>query len=467
MFRFVNISCLFSVCFVLLLFFITQSARGVDYGAIRPGQTRSGEITIPSPNDSFTFYGNEGDCVIITMSVTSGDLGPKIVLYDPDGIKEEDQATLGESVQIADYRLLKTGMYTIICSDILQSQTGKYKLSLNKIPGNPLWWDDPDGGEIESGKTSGGQIAHVSSADCFRFTGTQGNTVVITMTNTSGELGPKIVLYDPDGIGEADDATLGESAQISDHQLLKTGTYTVVCSDLLDTTTGTYNLSLTKIPPSDLGLVAPLPNDGEDAAPILPTMEWDSVPGANSYDVYFGAEEPLIRLADNIKTTSFDTTATLYTDHTYLWYIVAHRGENDLKGPMYIFKTAKGTQPPSQPQGELTLAYVLTVPSIDPDGNPVTYTAEWESDTGDNITHQGLIPVRGKLVDIMEETDKLESGQTWTITVTPNDGVEDGPPSVESIRWQNLGGYMDINNDGIVDVADVVSLVKLLNGVIP
>ena len=323
-----------------------------------------------------------------------------------------------------------------------------------------------DRGTIHQCQTRSGEITVPSPTDTFNFYGIEGERFIITMTVLSGELEPKIQLYDPDGIEETSEETIFQSVQINNHQLAKTGTYTVVCSDRNNTQTGTYNLSLSKIPSADLGLVHPSPFDGENVVPINTNLSWDAVPNATGYDVYFGKAYHMVLEAENIPGTSYDPPGNLETDMTYHWYIVAHRPGGDMRGPTYIFRTAKGIQPPTQPQGELTLAYVITVPSTDPDGNPVTYKARWQSDTGDDITHNGLQAMRGKLVDVMEETDRIQPGQTWTVTVTPYDGVEDGPSSVESIRWPNLGGYLDTNNDGKIDVSDVVYLVKWINGAI-
>ena len=100
---------------ILMVALNTVRAISVDYGVIHPGQTRSGDITRPSPSDSFNFYGKTGECVIITMTVLSGDLDPKIDLYDPEGFKEKNTwSTVFESAQINNHQLKKTGTYTII-----------------------------------------------------------------------------------------------------------------------------------------------------------------------------------------------------------------------------------------------------------------------------------------------------------------------------------------------------------------
>ena len=69
----------------------------------------------------------------------------------------------------------------------------------------------------------------------------------------------------------------------------------------------------------------------------------------------------------------------------------------------------------------------LPVPSIDPDGDPVTYTWTWLQ----NGVDSGL-----------SSTESLPAiattkGEVWTVEVTPNDGLVDGPPGSASVTIAN------------------------------
>lgn len=89
--------------------------------------------------------------------------------------------------------------------------------------------------------------------------------------------------------------------------------------------------------------------------------------------------------------------------------------------------------PPTQPEAVVAPAVVLTVPSIDPEGKATTYTVRWESNAGDMVVHADCVNVRGTLCDVLTETELLAPQKSWTVTVTPSDGRENGPSTVVEI----------------------------------
>lgn len=100
-------------------------------------------------------------------------------------------------------------------------------------------------GKILSGETKTDlSISSPSQSDRWTFYGNAGNHVIITAVGTSGELSPEIFLYPPDG--GSYEASSSENR--IDYQLKQTGQYTIVVSDLGMNDTGTYNISLLKIP---------------------------------------------------------------------------------------------------------------------------------------------------------------------------------------------------------------------------
>ena len=109
-------------------------------------------------------------------------------------------------------------------------------------------------GAILPGETRMGAITPLSQANTFIFDGVASQGVIITMTRILGtsSFEPRIDLYDPDGIQERW-SSVWATAQIADYQLKKTGTYTIVCSDWGQDTTGSYALTLTPNPVPMLG----------------------------------------------------------------------------------------------------------------------------------------------------------------------------------------------------------------------
>lgn len=97
--------------------------------------------------------------------------------------------------------------------------------------------------------------------------------------------------------------------------------------------------------------------------------------------------------------------------------------------------------PPTTPTLRLSLAVEIAEPSVDPEGNPVTYTIVWESNDGYRIEHHDVFTIGGRIMDAMEQSEKIKFGQTWTVTVTPNDGFQDGPSAQLTARITSCGTY--------------------------
>jgi len=129
--------------------------------------------------------------------------------------------------------------------------------------------------------------------------------------------------------------------QISNHQLLKSGLYTIVCSDHGDNNTGDYNLSLTKIPSAlPPGVYNPTPSNGALVSHTINLLDWSDTEGATHYDVYFGTDVviPLVKIAENI-TSSYCSLYALLVDTTYYWKVVAKSGSSETPGPVWTFTT--------------------------------------------------------------------------------------------------------------------------------
>jgi len=83
--------------------------------------------------------------------------------------------------------------------------------------------------------------------------------------------------------------------------------------------------------------------------------------------------------------------------------------------------------PPSAPTIALALTIIITDPSAVDPGQTVFYTYRWTSDGSDEVTHG---PTEA-LQDTLTETDLVQPGETWTVTVTPSAGGIEGE-SVEA-----------------------------------
>ena len=208
----------------------------LDGGPIVSGQTLlSGTINVLSDMDAFQFNGTQFDRVLINAETTNGNLDTVICLYPEDGGPAEVACTASDRV---DYQLKKTGLYTIVIMDNGEDHTGTYNLTFLEIPKGPLSY-------IVSGQTLSGEIDALSDMDAFQFYGNVNDRVLINAEMTSGSLDTVICLYPPDGAAAEVACTASDRV---DYQLKKTGLYTIVIMDNGEDHTGTYNLTLLKIP---------------------------------------------------------------------------------------------------------------------------------------------------------------------------------------------------------------------------
>ena len=208
-----------------------------------------------------------------------------------------------------------------------------------KIPGAVSSPEDRDGGPIASGETLSGTIDVASDLDAFQFYGDVNDRVIITAVTTSGSLDTAIYLYPPDG-GPSENYARYDRL---DWQLKKSGLCTIVILDWFLNSSGSYNISLSKIP-STLrpGLYDPCPsNGGLVGACCSAELRWQAVDGTTGYNVYFGTDviQPLDKIADN-HTASSLSMPQLQIGQIYYWRVVAHTAENDIIGPWWWFDYA-------------------------------------------------------------------------------------------------------------------------------
>jgi hypothetical protein len=79
------------------------------------------------------------------------------------------------------------------------------------------------------------------------------------------------------------------------------------------------------------------PANGATGTSLTPVLTWSAVPGAGSYDVYFGASSnpPLVT---NTTSTSY-SPGTLNANSTYFWQIVAKNSAGSLPSAIWSFST--------------------------------------------------------------------------------------------------------------------------------
>ncbi len=304
-----------------------------DGGPIASGQTLSATINVASDMDAFQFYGQAGDRVLINAVTTSGNLITQILLYPPGSLPKEADSFPSNKL---DYQLQNTGLYTIVIQDTAVSRTGGYNLTFLKLPGAVSYPGDPDGGAIASGQTLGASINVPSDLDAFQFYGQAGERVLINAVTTSGSLITQILLYPPGGLAKEADSFPNNHL---DHQLQNSGLYTIVIQDTALSRTGKYNISLSKIPATQVpGIYNPYPANGASIYNINGAFRWSGVSGATGYDLYWGegVTQPLQKIGSDLSLPSMAFPA-LTRGKIYYWQVVAHTAQGDVSGPVCWF----------------------------------------------------------------------------------------------------------------------------------
>ncbi len=145
---------------------------------------------------------------------------------------------------IFDHQLLQTGTYTIVVEDYLNDNTGTYSISMMNVTAGPYTnGTDLDGGAIVSADVKTGSVSGIGDVDCFTFSGTNGQRVLMDAVATSGALNTTIVLYPPAG-GSYLTYTLGDRLEA---QLTATGTWTMAIYDESNDSAGNYSMSLMNV----------------------------------------------------------------------------------------------------------------------------------------------------------------------------------------------------------------------------
>jgi hypothetical protein len=237
-------------------------------------QTQTGLIGSATQHNAYTFAANFGDVIDFTVDSTSGGLVPWIGLYNPSGTmltSANPGYCNGSTVEMNTVQIPATGTYTVLIGDCNDTNAGNYVLyaqsTNNPFAPIPVPWAQVQTGNI---------LSQVQS-DTYTFSGTFNNTITLTMAATSGNLVPRIRLYEPNGtlLRTANPGYCsGSTTSMSAIQIPETGAYTVLVGDCNDTNTGKYNLSSQCI----------------GTCPVTPTITW-ATPAAIAYGTPLSATQ--------------------------------------------------------------------------------------------------------------------------------------------------------------------------------
>ena len=199
--------------------------------AISCGQTQSNNQIQRAQLDAYTFAGNADERVRVAVDELGASFaGLTVSLYTPSGTLVTQAS--GKPAVIDNVALPTTGHYSIVVSAVVSSTT--YNVSVVFTTGHC-------GTAITCGQTQSNKLIQRAQLDAYMFNGNAGERVRIAVDELGASFaGLNVSLYTPSGTLVAHAS--GKPAVIDVVDLPATGTYTIIVSVVVSSTT--YNVSL-------------------------------------------------------------------------------------------------------------------------------------------------------------------------------------------------------------------------------
>jgi len=263
-------------------------AQGSEARPLRYGETVSGVLDDAHYEDRWTFTGQRGDVIRVTMTRSAdvpGGLDGYLLLIGPDGAVLAEVDDTGDAVMptLAGYELPADGVYTLVATRFGFANgysVGAYSLTLELIGRQLMTGTSAEGGArwlapgtlppglrwLAYNEPVNGRLADDHSEDWYIFQGRAGDVITLRMAAADGALDPFLILTDGSGyeLARADDAPDGSrDAVIADLPLPADGAYLVRATRYgfaHGPSAGSYTLVIeTDAAPSGPGATPPLP----------------------------------------------------------------------------------------------------------------------------------------------------------------------------------------------------------------
>lgn len=245
-----------------------QQAAG-SYPAVRMGQTVTGRLETSDPKlddgshyDVFTYTGNPGDEIVITLSSTSFD--PYLTLArmfsgDVERVAQDDDSGPGNNAQVR-ATLNQTGTYVIMANSFSADETGPYSLIVQRadqVPtsrerGNASGMAALQAGRPVTGRLerSDPMLSDSSYADNYLYRGTPGEEVLVTMNSSDFDAFLTVASTDGEDLSDVrhdDDGAGGTNSQLR-LRVNENGLYLVRANSVRPRATGSYTLTVERAP---------------------------------------------------------------------------------------------------------------------------------------------------------------------------------------------------------------------------
>ncbi len=204
-------------------------------GSLLAGRPTTGTIDDMTPAALYTFIGQAGDIVNLSLKARSGDLEARLLILDPEGreLARDDASDGTGDAAIRGLQLPASGVYTVVAARSLQgpgSTQGDFALRYDPADADA----QPSGvfsRAITYGSFQDGALNDTSPAQVFTFSGSAGDIVTIQVSVSSGDLQPVIKLTDGQGAlveqSRAADDPNQPDAILQRVQLPQTGSYSI------------------------------------------------------------------------------------------------------------------------------------------------------------------------------------------------------------------------------------------------
>ena len=219
-------------------------------GTLVNGARNTGAILVAGQHDTWTLTANTRDAIIVRVGeiVAGSPLTPSVALFGPGmtPLRSSSQQSEAEVVDTA----TTSGTYTVVVSDLSNSQTGGYRITMAKT-GEPVT-TSPKGGPLANGAKNAGTI-NIGDLDAWTVDATQGDAIVVRIgkDNAGIPLDPEVRIFSPNGgleLAHGSPGTGGSAGEVT-VRAKATGKYLVIASDVFTTGiggSGNYHLTMAK-----------------------------------------------------------------------------------------------------------------------------------------------------------------------------------------------------------------------------
>jgi hypothetical protein len=229
---------------------------------ITSGQTVNGDLSESDPRmddnsryDLYSFTAKRGQQVVVTMRSAAFDAYMALGQIDNgefNSVESDDDTGGGDDAQIT-YRITRDGVYVIRANSLFAEKTGAYTVEMElgdapppvPITTQPIRYGQTVNGELA---TTDPQMDDDSHYDLWKFTGRQGDKIVITMKSTVFDtyLAFGRLAEEEFSQIESDDDSGGGTDSKLEYTLESDGEYVVRANSLFSKGLGAYTLNITR-----------------------------------------------------------------------------------------------------------------------------------------------------------------------------------------------------------------------------